>query len=480
MSALSRPPNIILINCDDLGYGDIGCYGSTCNRTPHLDQMAAEGLRLTDFYMPSAVCSPSRAGMLTGCYPNRIGFDEFHGLGVLFPGFAEGLHPEEVTIARALRDRGYGTALVGKWHCGDQPPFLPTRHGFDQYFGLPYSNDMGRQAVNRQNWMRSLHQRAGTNYGLGDDGDVDYPPLPLMDGEKVLQEQPDQRALTERYVGECLRFMRGQTAQAKPFFLYFAQMYVHLPIYVPEPWASRSQNGPYGAAVEHVDWSVGVLLNELKRLGIDDNTLVIFTSDNGSRAQGEGGHNTPLRGTKATTWEGGLRVPCLLRWPGTIPAGTVGEGITTAMDFLPTFLRFAGEGPDLPHPIDGVDMTGTWVKGEPSPRDTFAYFHLGQLEAVRKGPWKRFFRRSGEVVQELYYLRDDVGEQTNRFAGEPEVVAELDQLAEIFRTELGDLATGQKGRGCRPVGKVDQPVPLTTYSPDHPYFAAEYDIGNAG
>ena len=309
-------PNIILINCDDLGYGDIGCYGSELNRTPFLDRMAAEGIRFTDFYMASSICTPSRGAMMTGCYPPRIGFGSFDGRGVLWPGQAYGLGPQEVTIAQLLKQAGYATKLVGKWHCGDQKEFLPTRFGFDSYYGLPFSNDMARIDMGRP----------GEQY--------DNPPLPLVRDEEVIQEQPDQRALTERYVEESVRFIREN--RDRPFFLYFAHMYVHRPRYVPKHSLSESQNGAYGAAVEQIDWSAGVLFDELKRLGLDEDTLVIFTSDNGASITNmdKGGSNGPLRGGKGTTWEGGQRLPCIMRWPERIPAGAVCTEIATAMDFL--------------------------------------------------------------------------------------------------------------------------------------------------
>ena len=325
MNLAAKQPNIILINCDDLGYGDLGSYGSITNATPVLDKLAEEGVRFTDFYMASPVCSPSRGAMMTGCYPPRIGFGSFEGWSVLFPGQGVGLNPEEITIARLLKDAGYATKLVGKWHCGDQDEFLPTRHGFDSYYGLPYSNDMGRQFE-----------------------DDKYPPLPLLRDEEVIQQQPDQTALTERYVEESVRFIRANTH--RPFFLYLAHMYVHLPIYVPDPYLKESQNGPYGAAVALIDWAAGVLLNEIKELGLAENTLVIFTSDNGSRCRGGGGSNGELRGVKGTTWEGGQRVPCVMHWPGTIPPGQVCRELASAMDFYPTLAYLGGadipQGPD--------------------------------------------------------------------------------------------------------------------------------------
>ena len=266
------PPNIVLIYVDDLGYGDLGCYGSGKNDTPHIDALAAGGMRFSDYYSASPVCTPSRAALLTGCYPGRVGFDAFgkdRGQWVLFPGMAEGLHPDERLLPELLKEKGYATCHIGKWHLGDQPAHLPTRHGFDSYFGIPYSNDMG------------IMQRR-----------VDYPPMPLMRGESVIQEQPTQAPLIERYTEEALSFIRAN--REKPFFLYLAHLHVHLPHYVMEPFVSKSRNGRYGAAVAAVDWSTGVITAELKRLGLTEKTLVIFTSDNGSRARGEGGSNSPL------------------------------------------------------------------------------------------------------------------------------------------------------------------------------------------
>ena len=337
--------------------------------------MAAEGMRFTDFYMASPLCSPSRGAMMTGCYPRRIGFGTFEGLGVLFPGQGVGLNPDEITIAEILKGQGYATKIVGKWHCGDQPEFLPTRHGFDSYYGLPYSNDMGIQA---SNLFRPM------------------PPLPLLRDEEVIEEQPDQASLTERYVEESVRFIREH--RDRPFFLYFAHMHVHLPHYVAWRFLKTAINGPYGAAVECIDWSVGVLMHELKRLGLDERTLVIFTSDNGSRGD-RGGSNQPLKGGKFNTWEGGLRVPCIMRWPGTIPAGTVSSEIVTSMDFLPTLARLAGAEPPADRIIDGKDvaalMTGEAGRRQPARRVLLLPGRPPASRALRAVEAARLARRRG-------------------------------------------------------------------------------------
>lgn len=448
-------PNIILINCDDLGYGDLGCYGSTLNRTPTLDFMAENGLRLTDFYMASPVCSPSRGAMMTGCYPSRIGFGSFEGEWVLFPGHGVGLSSEEVTLPSSLKGAGYHTKIIGKWHCGDQPEFLPTRHGFDEYYGLPYSNDMGRQ-LTAENAV----------------------PLPLLKDERVIQQQPDQRSLTERYVEQATDFIHRN--REEPFFLYLAQMHVHLPLYAPARFEQQSLNGSYGACVECVDWSVETILYTLREEGLADNTLVIFTSDNGSRGD-HGGSNAPLRGKKGTTWEGGQRVPCILYWPGIIPAGKVSGQLMSSIDFLPTLCALCGITPELPNPIDGVDCSGFLLHPEgESPRDTFFYYLCNGLQAVRKGDWKLHVQADGQPAKLLYNLADDIGERENLCEENPAIVAELEALLEGCRRELGDSLNGVKGVAVRPIGRVENPKPLTEYNPNHPYIVALYDSADIG
>ncbi len=457
----AQRPNILLINCDDLGWGDPGCYGHPLHRTPHLDRLAAEGTRFTSFCQAASVCSPSRGAMLTGCHPCRIGFDTFEGRGVLFPGQGVGLDPREETIAGVLRRAGYATRIVGKWHCGDQPAFLPTRHGFDSYYGLPYSNDMGIQ-------------RPGSI----------WPPLPLMRDEQVIEAQPDQRSLIFRYTEECLRLLRAD--RDRPFLLYLAHMHVHLPHYVAERFVAESANGRYGAAVAAIDWSTGVLLAELRALGLEAHTLVIFTSDNGSRCD-HGPSNGPFRGTKATSWEGGWRVPFIARWPGQVPAGRVCDTFFSGMDLLPTCAALAGVARRSRLPIDGADVSPLFRGDEPAPpREAFPYYQGAFLDAVRRGCWKLHVGRHGRdavpgPLTELYDLETDPGESRDIAAAHPDVVRRLLADAGRFRAIFGDAATGAAtGSARRAIGRVADPVPLTRFDPAHPYYQAMYDLDEAG
>ena len=451
-------PNIILINCDDLGYGDLGCYGSKVNHTPAIDKLAREGTRFTDFYMASPVCSPSRGAMMTGCYPPRIGFGEFEGQVVLFPGDPVGLNPDETTLAEILRQNGYGTKIIGKWHCGDQLPFMPLNHGFDEYFGLPFSNDMGRQAGPEP--MR-------------------FPPLPLVKDNEVIQQQPDQRALTERYVEQSLDFI--QRHKDKPFFLYLAHMHVHLPLYAAEPFVQASENGDYGACMASLDWATRCIMHKLEEEGLRDNTIIIFTSDNGSRGD-NGGSNKPLRGAKFSTWEGGMRVPCIMHWPGHIPAGRECNNIFSAIDFLPTLASLCGISiPENNKEIDGMDLSAMVLgKADAPKRDVFYYYLQNNLEAVRCGYWKLHVRKSGEEINQLYNLSTDIGETTNLYDANPSTVAHLSALLADCRTALGDAATGVTGTANRPIGRVEVGVPLTHYDENHPYIISMYDKPERG
>ena len=463
-----RRPNIILINCDDLGYGDLGSYGSERNDTPALDRMADEGMRFTDFYMASPVCSPSRASMLTGCYPPRIGFGLLDGLHVLFPGQPVGLHPDEVTIADVLRDAGYATKHVGKWHCGDQKEFLPTRHGFDGSYGIPYSNDMGRQGG-----FDILAMLRASGHVVADEN----PPLPLLLDDEVIEQQPDQASLTARFLEESVRFIRDN--RDRPFFLYLAHIYVHLPLYVQEAFIQSSRNGSYGAAVACIDWVADVLLTELRAQGLDDDTIVIFTSDNGSRGD-HGGSNEPLRGAKGTTWEGGMRVPLIVRWPGRVPQGASTGELATALDLLPTLAAIAGATLSADRTIDGVDISGTLFGGEPSPREELFYYLGNDLEAVRWRRWKLHVARAGSAVTELYDIVEDPSESVDLHAERPDIVQDLTRRVDAMRQELGDARLRVSGAGAREVGRVADPVPLTRFDPAHPYYMAEYDLADKG
>lgn len=478
-----RSPNIILINCDDLGYGDLACYGSGRNDTPHLDRLATEGMRFTDFYMASPVCSASRAAMLTGCYAQRIGFGPF---SVLSPGQAQGLNPKERTIAGQLKQVGYDTKIVGKWHCGDQPEFLPTRHGFDEYFGIPFSNDMGRQ-VRRRNDAPGVDfsQSNPLSDDMGRQGKrLERPPLPLLRNEEVIQQQPDQRGITERYVDDALQFIRRD--RGNPFFLYLAHMYVHVPLFIPKQFLDRSRNGAYGGAVACIDWAMGMIDAELDRLGIKEDTLVIFTSDNGSRARDEGGSNAPLRGTKAETWEGGQRVPCVMRWPGRIQAGTTCDGIASSIDLFATLTELAGAPLPNDRTLDSISLVETLCDGQPTKRDLFAFYRRANLEAVRKGDWKLHVWKpaweenpAGQPAgPELYNLRQDVGETTDLSGQHPGIVAELEAEAEGFRRIFGDQRLERTGSEVRDIGVCADPKPLTEYDENHPYMIAYYDLAD--
>ena len=467
---MASKPNVIIIFADDLGYGDLGCYGSKINETPTLDKMADEGKKFSNFYVSSPVCSPSRASLMTGCYPQRISFGTFDGLRVLFPGQGIGLSNEEKTVAKTFKESGYSTKIIGKWHCGDQEEFLPTNHGFDSYFGIPYSNDMGRQ-VKIKDYIpndSSLHKIT----------EWDRPPLPLVRDKEVIQEQPDQRSIAERYTEDAVKFMREN--KEKPFFLYLAHMQVHLPLYAAEKFVKESKNGDYGACVASIDWSTKVIFDELKELGIDENTIVIFTSDNGSRLQNQGGSNGNLRGGKGQTWDGGQRVPCIIRWPGKINEGQQTDALSTTMDFLPSITKLIGG--NLPSKkIDGIEMSDLFFSNEnSSKRDSFLYYNEDELEAIRYKNWKLHFKKEDKLINELYDLDNDISEKVNLYSSHKEIVSKLSILADEFRKSLGDKYLDIKGEEVRPANRIDNPKPLTEYNENHPYMYAEYDKGERG
>jgi len=447
-SSAAERPNVVLIFVDDLGYADIGCFGSTKHRTPHVDRMASAGMRLTSFYVTSGVCSPSRASLMTGCYPRRVNLHVDHKGGwVLFPRGRKGLHPDEITLAEVLGGAGYATAIVGKWHLGDQPAFLPTRQGFDSYFGIPYSNDMG--------WTDRKQRR--------------YPPLPVLENEKVIEQEPDQRELTQRYTARAVQFITQN--KDRPFFLYLPHTMPHWPQYSSERFAGKSRNGKWGDAVEEVDWSTGVILDTLQQLKLDSKTLVIFMSDNGGATR-HGASNAPLRGAKGSTFEGGQRVCCVVRWPGRIPAGTTVDALATSMDWLPTLAGLAGARLDSQRKIDGKDiwplLSGT--EGAASPHAAFFYYKMDTLECVRSGRWKlRVAVRGRNQAQQkpftpvLYDLEADIGESRDVAAQHPQEVARLQKLAAAARIDLGDR--GRPGKNQRPAGMVAEARGLTDPAP---------------
>jgi arylsulfatase A len=446
-----RPPNVIIVYADDLGYADIGSFSARKDagrpQTPNLDRMAREGVRLTSFYAAQAVCSASRMALLTGNYPNRVGIR-----GALNHTATHGINASEPTIAGVLKPRGYATAIFGKWHLGHEKPFLPLQHGFDEYLGLPYSNDM---------WPNHPTQKDF------------YPPLPLIEGSDVKLTAPDQTRLTTWYTERAVQFIERQ--RDKPFFLYVAHAMPHVPLFVSERFKGKTGGGLYGDVIAEIDWSVGQILDAVKRAGLDDNTLVVFTSDNGPWLSygNHGGSQGGFREGKGTTFEGGVRVPFVARWPGRIPAGTASDLPAMNIDLLPTLAKL--EAADLPkHPIDGLDI---WpiLSGQPkaaAPHDALYFYWGAELHAVRAGRWKlhlphpyqsletagadglpgKYVTRQLELS--LFDLEKDPGESVNVAAQHPDVVTSLMVFVERAREDLGDALTKRPGTNLRPAGTI--------------------------
>ncbi len=443
-------PNIVLIFADDQGYADLGCYGAKGFETPNLDRLAAEGTRFTDFYVAQPVCSASRAALLTGCYSNRVGI-----LGALGPKSPIGINDEELTLAELLRDAGYATAIFGKWHLGHHPQFLPTRHGFDEYFGLPYSNDM---------WPRHPERPNG------------YPPLPLIRNTETIETNPDQSQLTTWYTERAVDFIERKHDQ--PFFVYVPHSMPHVPLFVSDKYNAHSQQGLYGDVTEEIDWSVGQILDALRRTNVDENTLVIYTSDNGPwLSYGDhAGSTGPLREGKGTTFEGGVREPMICRWTGRIPGGGVCHEPAMTIDILPTIARLIGAELPADRIIDGHDI---WplMAAEPdarSPHESLFFYWGKHLQAVRSGPWKLHLphkyrslngRPGGkggtpvrydqnEIELALFNLVDDIGETRDVAKDHPKVVQRMLQFVEQARSDLGDSAVKRVGDNVRPAGRI--------------------------
>ncbi|EDM27016.1 iduronate-sulfatase or arylsulfatase A [Lentisphaera araneosa HTCC2155] len=441
-------PNIIIIFTDDQGYADLSCFGGTHVSTPRIDQMAAEGAKLTSFYVAAPVCTPSRAALMTGTYPKRIDMARGSNFVVLLAGDKKGLNPKEITIAEVLKAVGYKTGMFGKWHLGDQPEFLPTRQGFDEFFGLPYSHDIHPYHPQQSHFK--------------------FPSLPLLDGEEVIEMDPDADYLTKRFTERAVQFIEKNKDQ--PFFLYMPHPIPHTPLHASPAYmkdlpeeikAKLSKENNYidyktrtqllSRAIGEVDWSVGQILDALKKNGIDDNTIVIFSSDNGPAI----GKATPLRGRKNQTLEGGMRVPTVIHWPGKIPAGIANDEIMTTMDLLPTFAKLAGAEIPSDRVIDGKDIWAVIRGEEKSPHQAFFYHKGNTLEAVRSGKWKMHLKKQGKAKKTktlLYDLEQDIGESKDVSKAHPEVVERLAGYITDFEKELN--------LNKRPAAFVDKPKPL--------------------
>jgi arylsulfatase A len=455
-------PNIVIIFIDDMGYADIGPFGAKTYATPNLDRMAAEGRRFTDFHAATAVCSASRAALLTGCYPGRVSI-----LGALRPKSPVGINADELTLAELCKQAGYATGAFGKWHLGDRRRFLPLQHGFDEYYGLPYSNDMWPRGHRGEELPPDAGRRK------------EYPPLRMFQGNEVVDEEvtpEDQTQLTRSYTERAVDFIDRH--HGEPFFLYVPHSMVHVPLYVSKEFEGKSGAGLFGDAVMEVDWSVGQILGALKQHGIDEKTLVVFTSDNGPWLNfgNHAGSAGPLREGKGTMFEGGYREPCLMRFPGQIPAGSACDKLCATIDLLPTVARLLGLALPSDRIIDGRDiwplMTGE--VGAKSPHDVFYCYYDNELRAVRDQRWKlvlphtsrtlagRPGGRDGYPVQyeqasiglALYDLKNDVGETTDVAAEHTEIVKRLSEAAERARDDIGDVLTGRKGRNVRPPGRA--------------------------
>jgi arylsulfatase A len=470
-AASTKLPNIVIILTDDQGYADVGVFGAKGFETPNLDRLASQGRIFRNFHVAQPVCSASRTALLTGCYPNRIGIH-----GALGPRSKVGISNQEMTLAELLKQRGYATAIFGKWHLGDAPQFLPLHHGFDEYFGLPYSNDM---------WP--AHPGDGSAPGKAKKRKVGYPELVMYEGDKVVIPQithADQNQLTTWYAEHAVKFIERN--KDHPFFLYLANNMPHVPLHVSDKFRGKTKRGLYGDVIEEIDWSVGQVMDALKRTGVEDNTWVVFTSDNGPwLCYGDhAGSAYPLREGKGTCWEGGTREPCIMRWPGKLPAGTESKEMLMTIDLFPTIAKLVQA--ELPkHPIDGLDV---WplIAGTPGAKNPhhayWFYYEVNQLQSVvtADGRWKLQLPHTYRTLAgkpgghdgtpvpyeqrkleqaELYDLVADVSETTDLAAQHPDIVQRLEAEAEKAREELGDGILKRTGKGTREPGRVSEPPP---------------------
>ncbi|MEC3908478.1 sulfatase [Tamlana sp. 2201CG12-4] len=418
-------PNVIIIFTDDQGYADLSCYGATAYQTPHLDHLAAQGIRFTDFYVPATVCTPSRAALLTGAYPKRVGMHK----GVLRPFSDTGLSPDEYTMAEMLKDVGYQTACIGKWHLGHHPEFMPNNQGFDYYFGVPYSNDMDSYYYSTVNFQS--------------------PPLPLYENEKQIEAGPDQRYLTKRFTDVAIDYIKEHKEAS--FFVYLAHIMPHIPLHASEDFEGKTSYGLYGDVITELDWNVGRLVTFLKKEGLFENTIIVYTSDNGPHQAVNEGSAKPLRGWKTQTWEGGQRVPGIITWPKEIPSKIVSDELITTMDLMPTLAAITKGTLPNDKPVDGRNiehfLKNPVSKIEESP--FFYYATNGEVEAVRMGKWKLHIakRAHQNFSVTLYDLQNDVGEKNNLADKHPEIVDQLQTVIANFDEQLT--------KEIRPVGKFN-------------------------
>jgi len=408
----AEQPNFIIIFTDDQGYNDLGCFGSPTIKTPNIDRLAMEGRKYTSFYSACSVCSPSRAALLTGSYPKRVGMHRH----VLFPKSNYGLNAKEYTIADHLKSQGYATTCIGKWHLGHHPETLPRANGFDSYFGIPYSNDMNHPDNKR------LSRIASDDLWANQETSITHWNTPLVENEKIIELPVDQRTITRRYTDKAIEFIKANKDQ--PFFLYLPHSMPHIPLYVPDDAYDPNPQNAYKCVIEHIDAEVGRIANTIGDLGLSKNTFIIYTSDNGPwlRFKNHGGNADPLRDGKSTTFEGGQRVPCVMWGPGRIPAGTSTDAFTSTMDLLPTIAALSGKPLPTNNKIDGFDISVTF-KSDASPRTEFVYYSAqGKLEGIRIGHWKYLEKKSHTF---LFNLAEDIGEQNNQYEQHPEIVDNL-------------------------------------------------------